>query len=138
MQPVHATSVVFCGRGLLIRGASGVGKSDLAIRIMDAGGSLVSDDRTDIAVKDGVLIASAPEAIRGMIELRGVGLLRVPFIKAVRLDAVIECVEGEIERLPEPAFERFHDVSLPVYRIRPREASAVAKIRAILQNPLVS
>lgn len=115
-----------------------MGKSDLAIRIMDAGGSLISDDRTEVTVKDGALIASAPEAIRGMIELRGMGLVRMPYLKSARLDAVLQCEAGEIERMPEPAFERFHDISLPVYRIRPLEASAVAKIRAILQNPLVS
>ena len=137
-ERVHGTCVVFCGRGLLIRGPSGSGKSDLALRLIDAGGSLVADDQTEISRVGDTLAANAPESIKGLIEIRGFGLVRMPVAGAVRLDAVIQCEQGPIERMPEQTALRFHDVAVPLYYIHPFEASAVAKIRAILQNPAVS
>lgn len=135
MNPLHATSVVFCGRGLLLRGASGSGKSDLALRIMDAGGSLVSDDYTQLVVKDNQLIASPPETIKGMIEVRGIGLLKVAHVPSTRIDVLIECESKEvIERLPQVIHTEIEGISLPTLKVYPFEASAVAKLRAFLQN----
>jgi HPr kinase/phosphorylase len=137
-ERVHGTSVVFCGRGLLIRGASGSGKSDLALRLIDAGGTLIADDQTHVEPKDGHAIASAPETIKGLIEVRGFGLVKMPDAGAVRLDTVIQCEAGEIERMPLPASMLVAGISLPLYYIKPFESSAVAKIRAILQNPHIT
>ncbi len=135
MNPLHATSVVFCGRGLLLRGASGSGKSDLALRIMDAGGSLVSDDYTQLTVKDRQLFASPPEAIKGMLEVRGIGLLSVAYIPCARMDVVIDCESHEaIERLPQPIHAEIEGIRLSALKLYPFEASAVAKLRAFLQN----
>jgi HPr kinase/phosphorylase len=134
---IYATSVVFCGHGLLLRGASGCGKSDLALRLMDAGGTLIADDHTIVEAMDGKVYAAPPESIRGLIEVRGVGLLQVPYCASARLHAVIDCVvPGTVERLPEARSAEFSGISLPLWSLTPFEASAVAKIRMLLQNPL--
>jgi HPr kinase/phosphorylase len=135
----HATSVVFCGHGLLLRGKSGSGKSDLALRIMDAGGSLISDDYTQLSVRDGKLFGAPPESIQGLIEVRGVGLLEVPHLASAQLDAVIECESlDEIERLPPLIHTTLEGVKLPLLMLYPFESSAVAKLRAFLQSHLTS
>lgn len=136
-ETVHGTCVVFCRHGLLIQGPSGSGKSDLALRLIDAGGVLVADDRTLLTLTGGQIMAAAPNAIEGLIELRGVGLVRMPYAGAVRLDVIVQCIEDVPERLAEPATVPVLGMALPLYRIRPFEASAVAKIRAILQNSSV-
>jgi serine kinase of HPr protein (carbohydrate metabolism regulator) len=135
---LHATSVVFCGHGLLIRGASGSGKSDLALRLIDAGGTLIADDYTDVVVQDHQLIASPPENIKGMMELRGIGLLKMPYLARARLDIVVECLSHEaIERLPEPIHTEILGRKLVQLAFYPLESSAVAKLRAFLQNQLI-
>lgn len=136
---LHATSVVFCGHGLLLCGAPGSGKSDLALRIMDAGGALIADDQTALMVEAGQLFARAPESIKGMMEVRGIGLLKVPTCTTARMDILIDCVGREaIERLPEPAHTVIHGVKLRQLALYPFEASAVAKLRIFLQNQRVS
>jgi len=137
--PYHATSVVFCGRGLLLMGPSGSGKSDLALRIMDAGGSLISDDYTQLTVSNHQLFGSPPENIKGMMEVRGVGLLRVPYIRSTRLDVVITCDSIEsIERMPQAIHTEIEGIQLRQLSLYPFESSAVAKLRAFLQNPLIT
>jgi HPr kinase/phosphorylase len=133
--PIHATSVVFCGRGLLLCGASGSGKSDLALRIMDAGGSLISDDYTALTVTGNQLFGAPPDTIKGLMEVRGVGLLNVSFVNSARLDVVVMCEShAPIERLPDAITTTIEGVSLPQIRLNPFESSAVAKLRAFLQN----
>ena len=75
---LHATTVSVAGRGLLILGPSGAGKSALALELISRGAVLVADDRTQVVVEGDTLTASVPTAIAGLIEARGVGLLRTP------------------------------------------------------------
>lgn len=98
-EVVHATSVALGGRGLLIRGASGSGKSSLALALMALGADLVADDRTVLTRNGKAVQMSAPEAIRGMIEARGIGLLhaRCTFAPLV---AVLDLDLSESDRLP--------------------------------------
>ena len=98
---IRASCVAFAGHGVLILGASGTGKSALALELMSRGARLVSDDQTDLKRRADTLIASAPPAIAGRIEARFVGILRaealpeVPVALAVDLDA-----PDEENRLP--------------------------------------
>jgi len=100
---VHASCVAIRNKGILILGDSGMGKSDLALRLMDGGARLVADDRTELTVEHGRLCARAPKSIAGLIEVRGLGIVAQPFASkafvalAVKLDAAPQ-------RLPEPAF----------------------------------
>ncbi|MHC0051859.1 HPr kinase/phosphorylase [Actibacterium sp. D379-3] len=97
---LHASCVALSGRGVLILGASGTGKSALALDLMARGAALVADDRTCLTSRDGGLIASAPAPIRGMIEARGVGLLAAETCGAAPVVLAIDMNRIEDERLP--------------------------------------
>jgi len=130
MPIIAGTCVAIDDRGVLLRGPSGAGKSDLAIRLMESGARLVADDQVQVEIKDGHLVASAPEAIRGMIEARGLGVLRIVSAPPTVLVAVIDLVPvDEIERMPDPATEEIESVPLPLFRLAPFEPSAPAKVR---------
>jgi len=136
MQLVHGTTVEIAGKGVLIRGASGSGKSDLALRLIDGGAVLVADDQTELSAKDDRLIASAPANIAGMIEIRGLGIVRLPHRAWAPLALVVELVAGaEVERLPEQNAEIFLGIALPVIRLAAFEASAAAKVRLATLSP---
>ncbi|SMX46714.1 HPr kinase/phosphorylase [Maliponia aquimaris] len=115
MQTVlHATSVAVAGRGLLIRGASGSGKSGLALELMARGATLVADDRTIVRrVGDGLRL-DAPEAIRGLIEARGLGLLTAEAAGNVPLAAVLDLDVAETHRLPPIRAVRLLGVDIPL------------------------
>lgn len=130
MQLVHATTVEIDGHAVLIRGPSGGGKSDLAVRLVDAGATLVADDQTELAAEAGRLFASVPAAIAGLLEVRGVGIVRVPHRDRVPLTLVVELVAArDVDRLPEPMAAAFLGISVPMIRLHAFEASAAAKVR---------
>ncbi len=110
---LHATSVAVAGNGLLILGPSGSGKSTLALQLIALGAELIADDKTVITQDDGKLIASAPEVIRGQIEARGVGLLRVPPAGPTPLALVVDLDRTEPDRLPHPHEHEISDITLP-------------------------
>ncbi|MBV9570997.1 MAG: HPr kinase/phosphatase C-terminal domain-containing protein [Alphaproteobacteria bacterium] len=124
--------------GVLLLGPSGVGKSDLAVRLIGDGALLVSDDRTELFVKDGALMAQAPPVLRGLLEIRGVGIIELPCAEPSNVTiAVMLAQAAKPDRLPE--IERFQppaglEVSAekwpPLLHLDPREASAAAKIAA--------
>lgn len=132
---VHATCVALPDAGdgwsgVLLRGPSGAGKSDLALRLIDGGARLVADDQTELRCVDGVLTACAPKTLAGKIEVRGVGIMELPYLDVVSLVLVCDLAAPEqIERLPEPAFVFIEDVELPLLTVAPFEASAPAKLR---------
>jgi HPr kinase/phosphorylase len=97
---LHASCVAVDGRAVLITGASGAGKSGLALRLMALGAELVSDDRTMVRVRDGGLIAQCPPEISGLIEARGVGILRAPALPEAAVSMVVDLSSPETERLP--------------------------------------
>jgi HPr kinase/phosphorylase len=130
---VHATTVAIGGRAVLLRGASGSGKSDLALRLIDAGARLVADDQSRLCRDGDAILVRAPEAIAGLIEARGVGILRVDGIAGARLALIADLVAPErVERLPEPSSETIFGLAIPVISIAPFEASAAAKLRLAL------
>ena len=99
-QILHASCVAWQGRGALILGRSGAGKSALALQLMAFGADLVSDDRTELLAEADVLTARAPATIQGLIEARGVGLMRVPFVPQAEIALVIDLDQPEPNRLP--------------------------------------
>jgi HPr kinase/phosphorylase len=134
---VHATAVaVEHHKGVLLLGPSGSGKSDLALRIIDAGGRLVADDQVILSRIGEKLFANAPPAIAGRIEARGIGILKLEGGKLWRKMPIVLAVElvepDRLERLPEPATREFLGLNLPLIRLAPFEASAVAKLRLFL------
>ena len=132
-NPFHATSVVIDGRVLLIAGPSGSGKSDLALRLIDRGALLLSDDYTRLERRGDALIATPPPAIAGKIEVRGVGIVEMAFASE-GLVALLVDLDAEVERLPEAplATRRLEQVDIPVLALSPFDASAAIKAELAL------
>lgn len=114
MTQLHATTVALSGRGLMILGPAGSGKSSLALELIAAGAMLVADDRTDL-VRDGDgLVASCPEPLRGRIEARGLGILAAGDHGPVRLAAAVDLGRSEDARLPQLRSHEVLGVALPL------------------------
>ncbi len=126
----HATCIEVEGVGVLLRGDSGSGKSDLALRLIDGGARLVSDDYVEIAAHGDRLLASAPERIAGLIEVRGLGLIRTPHVTSCSLGLVVDLVgTDDVPRLPVPERVDLDGISILRLRVAPFEVSACAKVR---------
>jgi serine kinase of HPr protein (carbohydrate metabolism regulator) len=130
---IHATCIAFGDTGVLLRGPSGSGKSDLALRLIDGGARLVADDRVCLTRRDGRVVACAPGPLRGLIEVRGLGIVRLGddrVTPTVPLALVCDLVpEAEVERLPEPAHAVVLGLRVPRLAIAPFETTAPAKVR---------
>lgn len=129
-------------RGVLLVGPSGAGKSDLALRLLQRRWRLVADDRTRLWTSGGVLFGAAPEAIAGLLEVRGVDVTPVPALRLAQIALQMTC-EGEPERLPEPRVVERSGVAVPAMRLDPLHASAPDRLRlalfaAVQQAPLES
>jgi HPr kinase/phosphorylase len=134
MPQLHATCVRISGHGILIRGPSGSGKSDLALRLIDEGAELVADDYCDVTVENGKLIATPPPTIANKLEVRGVGIVQMPHIEKTAIGLVVDlCEPQQIERLPETTTTTIESVALPWIKLDPFSASATAKVRAALR-----
>ncbi len=125
--------------GVLLLGEPGAGKSDIALRLIDNDGMLVADDQVELALADGALWGSAPARIAGLIEARGIGLVRLPYLERVRIALAIRLIPGgAVERMPPrmwfqppPAFRaQGAALRIPAYTLDPREAGTPAKIAA--------
>jgi HPr kinase/phosphorylase len=101
-ETLYASSVAVSGKGLLILGPSGSGKSGLALDLISRGADLVSDDRTRVALQDGHLVAFAPNSIRGKIEARGIGILTGTAVGPVPVTLAVDLGKPEPNRLPAP------------------------------------
>ena len=133
MLCVHGTSLALGRDGILLRGPSGSGKSDLALRLIDSGATLVADDQTELRRRNGRLEMRAPATLEGLIEVRGVGIVRLPSVQDVPLRLVVDLVRPDaVERLPEPRFVALDGVSVPLLELAPFETSAAAKLRVAL------
>jgi serine kinase of HPr protein (carbohydrate metabolism regulator) len=137
-ETIHATCVAIDGRAVLIAGPSGSGKSDLALRLLDRGAVLVSDDYTIVELRKGRLTASPPVAIAGKIEIRGVGIVERPCVREVPVALLVDLTQPP-ERLPEPRSTTIVGIALPTVAVSALEASAPIKVEAaLLQQGLAS
>lgn len=113
---IHATAVSYKGRGVLITGEAGTGKSTLGLQLLQMGCDLVADDRVNLTQFGDQIIASSPEAIAGMIEARGVGILRATTTPGASVVLVVDLDRTETERLPPDRALRMFDVNIPLIR----------------------
>jgi serine kinase of HPr protein (carbohydrate metabolism regulator) len=133
-ETVHASTVATDGRAVVILGPSGSGKSDLALRLLDRGFTLVSDDQT-VVKKDGErLVASAPPNIAGKLEIRGIGIVDMETVTNIPVALLVE-LTSEIQRLPDESRERpLLGVKLPLISIDAMTASAPSKVALALDR----
>jgi len=130
-EVVHASCVAIGGRAVLLAGRSGAGKSDLALRLIDRGARLVSDDYTELRGVGDALLARAPERIAGRIEARGIGILDMPAVRDVPVCLYAD-LDRSPERLPEAAAIRFAGLDIPLVVLAALEPSAPLKLEYAL------
>jgi serine kinase of HPr protein (carbohydrate metabolism regulator) len=122
--------------GALIEGPSGIGKSDLALRCLERGAVLVADDRVLIWTDQGRLWGRAPEALAGLMEVRGVGIIQRPALPLCAIGLVIHCQPraAAVERMPREVFADRLGVGLPLRSLWPFEPAAPTKLLALLDR----
>ena len=133
-ETLHATTVSIGGKAVLIEGASGAGKSDLALRLVDRGALLVSDDYSLVRRVGTSILATAPTTIAGKIEVRGVGIIEMPHDAEAEVALIVAL--GELAaRLPEPGRARqILGVDIPLLALDGYEASAPIKVELVLSR----
>ncbi len=132
-ETLQASTVAIDGRAVLIEGRSGSGKSDLALRLIDRGATLVSDDYTLVVRRDGALRAKAPATIAGKMEVRGIGIVTMPAVEDVPV-ALIVRLDGEVMRMPERRLRRVAGVAVREIALDPFTASAAIKVELALKQ----
>src|SRR6476620_2373922 len=133
-ETLHASTVASEGRAVLITGPSGSGKSDLALRMLDRGFTLVSDDQTIVKRDGDRLLATAPPTIAGKLEIRGIGIVEMDRVSDVPVALLIK-LTSDIQRLPDDSRERpILGVKLPLVSIDALTASAPSKVALALDR----
>ncbi len=131
---MHATAVAIGGQAVLLRGASGCGKSDLGLRLIDAGARLVADDQCELHRRGAAIFVRAPATIAGLLEVRGLGIVRLDALAEAPVALVANLVSPDtIERLPARRSETILGLAVPLIAVASFEASTAAKLRLALR-----
>lgn len=132
-EKLHASCVAINSKGVLLLGKSGSGKSDLALRLMARGAMLVADDQVLLSHHNGHLVASVDDSIRGLLEIRGIGLVKYPVATNIPIALAVELVRREdMEHIPAPATWESLGVKVPKIAINGFDSSSPDKIYAAI------
>ncbi|WP_120498454.1 HPr kinase/phosphorylase [Kiloniella sp. EL199] len=140
-QLVHCTTIAFEKEGwltaVLLRGKSGSGKSDLALRVIDSGrAELVSDDQTLLTKHGNDILASPPSTIAGKLEVRGLGIVSFSYCSEVPVGLIVDLVPREgVDRLPESTKAEILGVEIPCVQLYSFDHSTVAKLLLAISRP---
>jgi serine kinase of HPr protein (carbohydrate metabolism regulator) len=131
MMRIYGTCVALSGLGVLLRGPSGSGKSDLALRLIDGGARLVADDQVELALDAaGRVMARAPRDLAGLLEVRGIGILTMETVRTAPVTLVVDLESDErVERLPEIETCLLLGRAVRRLALAPFHASTPAKLR---------
>ena len=133
-ETIHASTVARDGRAVVITGPSGSGKSDLALRLLDRGFTLVSDDQTIVRRDGDRLVAAAPPNIAGKLEVRGIGIVEMEHVSDVPVALLVE-LTSDIQRIPDDSRERpILGIGVPLVSIDATPASAPSKVALALDR----
>ena len=139
MVLVHASCVALKGEGVLLRGAPGAGKSDLALRLIEGGATLVADDQVELTSGGEMLFAAPPARIAGLLEVRGIGIVSMEFLSQCPVHLVVDLVQpDEVERMPQTATAELCGHRIAHMALAPFEASAPAKVRLALSRAVAA
>jgi HPr kinase/phosphorylase len=142
VETIHASAVALAGRGVLVRGRSGSGKSSLVLQILSAepvGSALIADDRVALKADGGRVIASAPELLAGLLEIRGQGILRLPYLSPAAIDLIVDIVpKDDCPRMPtgEQRQACLAGINLQRIFLAAGGADGAARVRAALTWPV--
>ncbi len=134
LKRIHSTSVVIDDNGVLILGDSGSGKSDLALRLIDSGATLISDDISICRKNSNNIYLYCPPEIKGLLEVREIGIITVPFVERIKLRLVVNLKSNNNERFPKDSSFRILGIKIPTINIEGKNSSAVAKIKVKLNE----
>ena len=134
LKRIHSTSVVIEDNGVLILGDSGSGKSDLALRLIDNGATLISDDISICKKNSNDIYLYCPPEIKGLLEVREIGIITVPFVERIKLRLVVNLKSNNNERFPKDSCFRILGIKIPIINIEGKNSSAVAKIKVKLNE----
>lgn len=135
MKRVHATAVAVGRKGILLRGKSGSGKSDLALRLIDGGAKLIADDLVEIVREGRALVLRSPGTLAGKMEVRAIGICAVPYATRARLALVVDLVgSGAVERYPESRSVTILGIKVKCLKLWAFEASAPVKLRLAVRG----
>ena len=134
LKRIHSTSVVIDDNGVLILGDSGSGKSDLALRLIDNGATLISDDVSICRKNSNNIYLYCPPEIKGLLEVREIGIITVPFVERIKLRLVVNLRSKNNERFPKDNSFRILGIKIPLISIEGKNSSAVAKIKVKLNE----
>jgi serine kinase of HPr protein (carbohydrate metabolism regulator) len=134
-ETLHASTIAIDGRAVLIEGRSGSGKSDLALRLIDRGAKLVSDDYTLVLRQGTGLIARPPGTITGKMEVRGLGIVALPFVSDIPVALIVQ-LDLEVLRMPERRLRQIAGIGVRQIALEPFQGSAPIKVElALRQEP---
>lgn len=136
-QTCHGTVLDVAGRGVMLRGPSGSGKSDLALRLIDRGAVLVADDQVLLEQRRLGVVASSPPSLYGLLEVRGLGIQSIPAIRQTVLHLVVDlCSRDDVPRMPEPECVEMAGHEIALVRLNAFEQSTPIKIELAVGNLL--
>ncbi len=131
---IHASCVSLQRKGVLLLGDSKAGKSDMILRLIElCQAKLVADDRVDISLQNNQIKASCPQNLAGLLEVRGVGIVKYPYQKQTTIKLVVQLTAEPLERMPEKQFYTLGKIQIPLLYINPFENSAPLKVKAALR-----
>ena len=134
IKRLHATSVAIEDNGVAIFGNSGSGKSDLALRLIDSGATLISDDITVFSKSENNIHLFGVENTKGLLEVRELGIITVPYIEGIKLKLVIKLTDKEIERIPKKNQTNLLGLNFPKLEINGKNSSSVVKVKVKLNE----
>lgn len=137
---IHASFVLWRNKGILFKGKSGSGKSELSLKFIENKGAvLVADDVVLLETRKNRLFGRSPENIQGLLEIRNVGISRYEFIAEAEADLVVNLVETKqnLERLPKNKFENILGVEIPAIDLYAEDATILEKIIVKLRDSLL-
>ena len=134
LKRMHSSSIVLDDNGVLILGDSGSGKSDLALRLIDNGATLISDDVSICKKNLNNIYLYCPAETKGLLEVREIGIVTVPFVERIKLKLVVNLKSKKNERFPEDNYLKILGIKIPLINIDGKNSSAVAKIKVKLNE----